>query len=151
MRGFPSLIVFCAVLMSATGPAAYGACNNNGASCPEQSGFTPAMDIEQGANAAQPIQLAELHGGVAPMLTPRAGSGTPAGNKDMKIGSEARPAGAVVLRTQDSRSSGSAVRPSRIERNRAEATVLPEPSVWIMLLAGLAFAGFVVVKRSKGA
>jgi hypothetical protein len=142
MRVFPGLIVFCAALITAAGPTASGTCNDNGASCSEQSGFTPAVGVEQVASSAQPIQLAELQGSLAPK---------PAGNKDMKIGNEARPAGAVVLRTQDSRNSGSAVRPSRTERNRAEATLLPEPSVWIMLLAGLAFAGFVVVKRSKGA
>jgi hypothetical protein len=53
--------------------------------------------------------------------------------------SDGRPAGAL---------DSAAVRPVRAERRPAEQGSAPEP--WLMLLAGLAFAGFVVAKRSRG-
>ena len=50
------------------------------------------------------------------------------------------------------RSEGSGARAAKAERGRADpGPAGSEPSsVWLMLFAGLAFAGFVVAKRIRG-
>jgi len=130
MRVFRILI--WALLSLAVG-AARAACNDADG-CPD-----PGAVIAASAELpkAQPVQMAEL----PPAAPARVATAI----------SDGRPAGALVMRS-DSARGGAPVRSESTDRGRADSgTAGSEPSsVWLMLFAGLAFAGFVVAKRSRG-
>jgi hypothetical protein len=137
MRLLPILLP--AVLSLVT--CAAGAACNGSDGCPDSATVIPAS--AELAKAA-PIQVAELPAGVVSALAPREGAAAPA--RVASAVTEGRAAGNLVMRSDDGRS---AARATKTERGRTEQGA-PEPSVWLMVLAGLAFAGFIVAKRSRG-
>jgi hypothetical protein len=122
--------------------ATYAACNEAGG-CADS---VQAVATGPATAADSPLQLAEMQGGVTPVL----------GSHDVATGpghvasvSDARPTSALVMRSDGARTGA---RAAKGERSRAEAAPAgsESSSVWLMLFAGLAFAGFVIAKRTRG-
>jgi hypothetical protein len=110
--------------------------------------FTARAACDEAVGCPEPaqIQVAELPGNVVPALAPHEVATAPA---RVAAVSDTPPGGALVMRPD-------AVRPgaraSQAERGRADpGPAGSEPSsVWLMLFAGVAFAGFVIAKRIRG-
>jgi hypothetical protein len=119
-----------------------------GAACSEPSGC-PGSAVAPGVEpaAASTLQVAQIPGEVVTALGP--GDPVAATARVAASVSDGRPAGALMMRSEPVRAGA---RASAGERGRAEQrpSGASEPSsVWLMLFAGLAFAGFVVAKRSR--
>jgi hypothetical protein len=114
--------------------AAWPACNDADG-CPDPGAVIAASSGELAKGS--PMQVAEL-----PATAPA---------RVATAVSDGRPGGALVMRS-DAVRGGAAGRSPKAASGRADpAPGGSEPSsVWLMLFAGLAFAGFVVAKRIKG-
>src|SRR5690348_12147112 len=126
-------VLICAV-SSFVACAAWPACNDADG-CPDP-GAVMAASTELAKTS--PMQVAELPAATAPARVATAVS-------------DGRPAGALVMRSEAMRG-GAPARSPKAGGGRADPTSAgSEPSsVWLMLFAGLAFAGFVVAKRIRG-
>jgi hypothetical protein len=132
------------ILWAALGFVACGA----RAACIEAAGCADAAPIVVAAAEAAgsaPIQVAEVPVSGVPALAASDGA-SPA---RVAAVSGARPGGTLVMRSEGTRTTA--------RTSGAERSSRPEPnsgaersSVWMMLLAGLAFAGFVIAKRTRG-
>ncbi len=137
MRVFLMLLI---AALAAVASTARAGCNQP-AGCQEA---LPALAASAEPAAGAPVLVAQLPGEVMPAVAP-ATAGAPA--RVVANLSDGRPGNAMVARPEAVR----AARPD--ERTRAEprpAAGSEPSSVWLMLFAGLAFAGFVVAKRSRG-
>jgi hypothetical protein len=124
------LFLLVAAMVSALSFPAAAACEREG--CTEAAPTATSGTVPPSAQAPA-VQIAELPGQVVPATL-----------------SDGRPAGALVMRPETVRSGA---RPSPGEHVRSEPPPASgsEPApVWLMLFAGLAFAGVVVAKRSRG-
>ncbi len=135
------------VLLLLSIAALVGAVSTARAGCNEPAGCqeaVPALAASAEAAAGAPVLVAQLPGDVVPAVAPAAAS-APA--RVVATLSDGRPGSAMVARPEP-------VRAARAEdRTRAEprpAAGSEPSSIWLMLFAGLAFAGFVVAKRSRG-
>jgi hypothetical protein len=136
MRVFPMLLI---AALTASASAARAGCNEP-ARCPDAAAAAASAEPA----SAPPVLVAELPGEVVPAVAPGPGS---AAARVVANLSDGRPGNAMVARPE----TGRAARAD--ERTRAEprpAAGSESSSVWLMLFAGLAFAGFVVAKRSRG-
>jgi hypothetical protein len=136
------LPVMLAATLGAFGPAVGAACNEP-TGCAEPVSVVASVEP---AAASAFAQLAQIPGDVA---TPIASSDPTAATARVAALSDGRPTSALVMRPETVRAGA---RASTGERGRAEQRSPggSEPSsVWLMLFAGLAFAGFVVAKRSR--
>jgi hypothetical protein len=110
--------------------------------CPDSA---PVLVASAEPAAAAAVQIAQLPAEVVPALAP-GDAGTATARVSASL-SEGRPA-SLVMRPE---AASAGARASAGERG-AEQRSAPgsEPSsAWLMVFAGLAFAGFVVAKRSK--
>jgi hypothetical protein len=138
MRLLPILV---AAMLGASAQAA-------GAACSEPSGCPGSAAAGVEPAAASTLQVAQIPGEVVTALGP--GEPVAATARVAAKVSDGRPAGALMMRSEPVRAGA---RASAGERGGAEqrSSGGSEPSsVWLMLFAGLAFAGFVVAKRSRG-
>ena len=125
------LFLLVAATLSALPFPAAVACE--GEACTEATPTATSGSVPPSAQAPAAVQIAQLPGQVVPATL-----------------SEGRPAGALVMRPETVRAGA---RPSPGEQVRSEpppASGSEPSSVWLMLFAGFAFAGFVVAKRSRG-
>ena len=129
------LMLLVAALAAATSPARAGC--NEPAGCREA---VPAVAASADPVYAPPVLVAQLPGEVVPAVAPAA-AGAPA--RVAANLSDARP---EAVRAAGER--GAAGEQARAESRPPAGS--ESSSVWLMLFAGLAFAGFVVVKRSRG-
>jgi hypothetical protein len=142
MRLLPVLL---AATLGAFGPAAGAACNDP-TGCAEPGSAMASVE-PAAAVASASLRLTQIPSEVA---TPIASTDPVAATARVAALSDGRPTGALVMRPETVRAGA---RASTGERGRAEQRSPggSEPSsVWLMLFAGLAFAGFVVAKRSRG-
>jgi hypothetical protein len=139
-----SMRVLPIVLWAVLGFAASGAraaCNEAGG-CADTAPIVVAATAEAAGSA--PIQVAEVPVSGVTGLT----SGDAASPARVATVADARPGGTLLLRSDGARTAPRASDggPARTEpRTGSERS-----SVWMMLLAGLAFAVFVIAKRTRG-
>lgn len=131
-----------AAMLAALSCPAWAACEASDG-CPDT---VPALMASAEPAAAAAVQIAQIPAEVVPALAP--GDAGTAPERVAATLSDARP-GSLVMRPEPSRP----VARSPANERRAEQRSAPgseSSSVWLMLFAGLAFAGFVVAKRSRG-
>jgi hypothetical protein len=135
------LQVLLAAALCALGSTAGAVCND-AAGCPYPLP-TVTASVE---SATPPAQVAQLPGEGVTALAPADSATAPA--RVAATMADGRPAGALVMRPEAVRAGArAAAEPSRAEPRSAGG---PETSsVWLMLFAGFAFAGFVIAKRSR--
>ncbi|HZR68024.1 MAG TPA: PEP-CTERM sorting domain-containing protein [Burkholderiales bacterium] len=109
--------------------------------CPDSA----PMLVASAEPVAAALQIAQLPAEVVPALAPGEAGTAPA--RVSATLSEGRPA-SLVIRPEAGRTGARASAGERGAEQRSAPGSEPS-SVWLMLFAGLAFAGFVVAKRSK--
>ena|SRR5579859_2804038 len=134
-------------LIAACSWSARAACND-AAGCPDAGALS--VSAADPAAPPQPVQIAGFPGDTLGGLTRRGSGAGSAGAALGDLRGETHPAGALIVRSgEDVAGARAMIRPQR-QASEPVPAAASEPSAWIMLLAGLAFAGVIVRKRSGG-